>query len=152
MLSCMLMHMVMMQVVPCLQDQVLRGLRNLRQHQLRRALRTMRMHKHHADSSGPRVCLYFVLCSNMLCSDAVKALKTELPRNPRPVTTRSRRDAANRAGVWPVIVSTRARRRRSPPPPRPFSSSHEFMASDRILDESEARASEWFTALAKSEP
>ena len=149
MLSCMLMHMVMMQVVPCLQDAELRSLRHLRQHPLRRALRTMRMHKHHADSSGPRVCLYFVLCSNMLCSDAVKVLKTELPRNPKPVTSRSRRAAAIRADVRADVWG---RRRRSPPPPRPFSSSHEFMASDRILDESEARASEWFTALAKSEP
>ena len=146
MLSCMLMHMVMMQVVPCLQDQVLRGLRNLRQHQLRRALRTMRMHEHHADSSGPRVCLYFVLCSNMLCSDAVKVLKTELPRNPKPVTSRSRRAAAIRADVRADVWG---RRRISPPTPRPFSSRSDFnpwMASDR------ADEIEWFTALAKSEP
>ena len=65
-LSCMLMHMVMMQVVPCLQDQVLRGLRNLRQHQLRRALRTMRMHKHHADSSGPSVCIFCVVFKHVV--------------------------------------------------------------------------------------
>ena len=59
-------HMVMMQVVPSLQDQFLRSLRSLRQHQLRRALRTMRMHKHHADSSGPSVCIFCVVFKHVV--------------------------------------------------------------------------------------